>query len=255
MALTTINIPEMEIVLRPSQTTLVAGDAFKLVLHDLPKDDALTLTSKMKNVSSWNKSFTFFELNFNTPKENQKYDVGVTLIYRGGLEGPDQQFVIPLSKKEQNFLVVNLKIPQEKIYLFTKDVVEKPQVSLMETNYESSPLWNFWRLQKEWITGGAVVSIVLVSGLILFLLNRWRKKRQQKKEIQFLKTLLASDGGRKELEKIYQLRNRWMPKVEAGAADKFLQEMDTIQYAPSWSDTDLKRIQSTLLRLRETFRG
>jgi hypothetical protein len=69
------------------------------------------------------------------------------------------------------------------------------------------------------------------------------KKREWKETIQKAKT-------RKELEYIYQQRNKWKKYYSSKEAENFLNYLNTIQYSPEWSEEEL----STLLDKLDAFR-
>jgi len=249
-----LNIPEIDLALKQGQKSINAGDAFNVILKGLGKSESDELLNLFKKKSAWSKDFHLLEINFQKLDPiTQKYWVGATFIYLGGMEKLSQQLEVP-SKPTDPSVKILFDIPIQHQQLFNGTKLDKPQVSLIEVNHENSAFMNYWRLHKPWIISFSILGLILASMAMKLGYKWWEKKIFFKNRKKYIKKILESNQTRKELEKIYQYKNFIKESVAIDKWESFVKIMDDLQYAPSWSDTDLKQARQIFLNLKESYR-
>jgi hypothetical protein len=254
-----IFVSDLEIILRSNQSQIIAGDSFNVIFKGMSQQEAEVLHAILSKKSAWSADFALIEANFIKKDDvSGKYWLGTTMVYQGGIKELKQQLIAPHGKqekgKEPNVISINFEIPSKFQANFIGDKIEQPKLALIEVAAPSNHLANFWKLHKPWII--SVSFVVLILGLILARwFTRWFQKRKIANERKVkLRRMLDTNQTREDLEKIFKWRAEFKANVDQNVWSAFETIMNELQFAPAWSEADLKRVRQSFMQVKESYR-
>ncbi len=154
--------------------------------------------------------------------------------------------ILPLFSDGSNSCTIewrNLELINKKV---------KPQLTII--NQHANPLpeeRNPWRFLFYFLA-------IVLTILIAYLLFKWWKKREREKKIalrkEYFSTLFANALEREDYERIYKMRDEWIPllqgELSSTAINEFFRVINDLQYKKEWSPEELAECQQSFKKLK-----
>ena len=232
---------DVTLKLLENQNYLRVGKISKVIFSTKNPNFLIDIRKNTQGVSLNNELY-LFSIDFIQDEDKNNFLVGASVI----LKQLPQSNSMNIKFGENDYLLVLVDVE-----FHPEDANIKAQNIIFKESYNFRQFW-FW-LQKN------VVILFVLIAVVLSLISLWAwkilKKRKLNRDMAANRAIwlsrIQNAQTRKDLEQLFLLRHKWNKIFPGKYTEDLLNYINTIQYAPEWSNDELSTLLEKLDNMRK----